>query len=143
MRRRMSNPRVLNVRHYADILIGLNDYLAAFLGAKVIRNIGEMALNEIPLEITSNGWSKQAYVQSFYCENVTFSLSMCFDACKLWKEPMKVLYKFLIKKYTRPDDNRYGCSRQNRGESSLSKIDIDMGKHYGRSKQRCVYHPRD
>ena len=47
MRSRMWKPHELKVIRYADHLIDLNDYLAAFPGVKEVDNIGETDLNEI------------------------------------------------------------------------------------------------
>ena len=72
MRRGMSNPHELWVRRYAARLIDLNEYLFAFPGAKASDKIGETELNEILLISIPNGWSKQAYMQGFYYEAITF-----------------------------------------------------------------------
>ena len=67
----MGNPRELKVRCNSDCLTDLNDYLAAFQGAKASDNIGENNSNEIFLNSMPNRWSKQAYVQGFDCETIT------------------------------------------------------------------------
>ena len=72
MRRGMSNPSELKVRCYAASLVGNDEYLAAFPGAKSNYNISETELNKIILNIIPNGWSEQVYVQGFDCETITF-----------------------------------------------------------------------
>ena len=68
MRRIMSNPYELKLIFYTDHTIELNEYLATSLGANATDNIGVTELNGILLNGMKNGWSKQAYVQGFYCE---------------------------------------------------------------------------
>ena len=53
-------------------LIDPNDYLDTFLGAKGSGKICQMDLNKILLNRMRNGWSKQDYMQDFYCEIITF-----------------------------------------------------------------------
>ena len=72
MRCCMKKPRILKVRRYDSCLIDLNDYLASFLGATMADKIGVTELNEILLNSMSNSWSKQAYVQGFDCESISF-----------------------------------------------------------------------
>ena len=72
MRCGMRNPRGLKVRFYEACLIGLNKYLDLFPGAKMPNKIGLMELDEILINIMSNSWSKQAYVQVFGCGYITF-----------------------------------------------------------------------
>ena len=49
---------------YADCMIDINDYLAAFPGVKASGNIGEAELDKISLNSSSitNVWIKHAYV---------------------------------------------------------------------------------
>ena len=65
MRRGIRKPHGSKVRRYTDFLIGLNNYLASFHGAKLNENIGMTELNEILLNSMPNSWSKQAYVRGF------------------------------------------------------------------------------
>ena len=72
MRRCMKNPHRLKVRRYAAGLIYLNEYLISFPGAtmadkKVVTELNDILLNRMP-----NSWSKQAYVQGFDCETISF-----------------------------------------------------------------------
>ena len=53
----MSNPRELKVKFYDACLIDLNDYLDDLTRAKASNNIGEIAFNEVILNIIPNGWS--------------------------------------------------------------------------------------
>ena len=67
----MINPYKLKVWWYAACLISLNEYLSAFLGAKVSGRIGDMERNEIILNSIPNWWIKQDYVQGFDFKNIT------------------------------------------------------------------------
>ena len=69
--RRMRKPHELKFRHYTDWLIGSNDYVDAFPGAKESDNIGERELNKIILNSIPNGCMNQAHMQGFYCETIT------------------------------------------------------------------------
>ena len=72
MRHEVKKTRSMTIRHYAAHLIDLNEYLASFPGATLTDNIGVTKLNEILLNSMPNSWSKQAYVQGFDCESITF-----------------------------------------------------------------------
>ena len=72
MHRGMSNLRELKLRRYAAHLIGTNDYLDAFPGAKGSIKIGGTEIDEILLKIMTNVCSKQLYLQGFYCETISF-----------------------------------------------------------------------
>ena len=73
MRRGIRNPIKLKVRRYAARLIYINDYLAAFPGAKESEKIGETDLNEILLNSMPNTLSRKSYVHDFDCESFTFN----------------------------------------------------------------------
>ena len=60
------------MRRYAACIININEYLIAFPGAKTSEKIGDTELNEIVLNIMTNGWSKRAYVQGFDSGYITF-----------------------------------------------------------------------
>ena len=64
--------RSLNVRRYEVRLIDLNEYLTSFPGATLNDKIGVTEIKEILLNSMPNSWYKQAYVQGFYCESITF-----------------------------------------------------------------------
>ena len=68
----MRKPCKLRVKCYNGLLNDINKYLSALPESKASDNIGEMYLNEIILNSMKNGWSKQAYVQVFDCETITF-----------------------------------------------------------------------
>ena len=53
-------------------MIDLNEYLASFLGDTLDDKIGVTELNEIILNIMPNRRYKQAYVQGFDCEYISF-----------------------------------------------------------------------
>ena len=53
-------------------MIDINEYLFVLPGAKASDKICEMELNAILLNSTPNIWSRQAYVQGFDCESITF-----------------------------------------------------------------------
>ena len=67
MTRCMKKTRSLKVRRYAVNLINLDEYLVSFPGATMADKIGITELNETFLNSMPNSWSKQAYVQGFYC----------------------------------------------------------------------------
>ena len=68
----MRKPRGLKFRRYAVCLIGINKYLDSFPGATLADQIVSTELNGIFLNSMPNSWNKQAFVQGFYCENITF-----------------------------------------------------------------------
>ena len=68
---RGSLPCELKVRYYDVCLIGLNEYLAAFPGAKESDKVGKTELNEIVLNGMPNGLRSKSYVQGFDCKFIT------------------------------------------------------------------------
>ena len=72
MRRCMKKPHSLKLRHYAVCLIGFNEYLASFRGATMSYKMCVTELNTILLKSMPDIFSKQAYVQGFDCEAVSF-----------------------------------------------------------------------
>ena len=50
----------------------MNEYLASFLGTNLDGKIGITELNDILLNSMPNRWSKQDYVQGFYCKYISF-----------------------------------------------------------------------
>ena len=72
MRCCMKNPCSLKVRRYAESLIDLNKYFEYFPGSTMAEKMGATALHEILLNSIPNSWSKQAYVQGFECETISF-----------------------------------------------------------------------
>ena len=57
-------------------MIYLNEYLAVFPEANISDKICVVELNEILLNSMLNRWSKQAYVQGFYYEPITFKAAV-------------------------------------------------------------------
>ena len=76
MRRGMEKPRALTVRRYAERLIDINEQVDSFPGETLNDDIRETELNEIFLNSMPNGWYKQAYVQGFDCESITFKKAL-------------------------------------------------------------------
>ena len=72
MRRRTKNLRSLTIWRYMARLINLNKYLASFPEATLTVKISVIEWNKIILNSMRNSWSKQAYVQLFYYESITF-----------------------------------------------------------------------
>ena len=64
--------RSLRVRHYAARLVDLNKYLTSFPGVTLSNEIGVTELDEILLNMIPNRQSKQAYVQGFDFEYISF-----------------------------------------------------------------------
>ena len=80
----------LKVRRYADHLDDINEYLG-FDRKTVMTD-----MNEILLNIMTNSWIKQAYVQGFYCEYITFKKQVNTFECK---EISESIYKGVVKPY--------------------------------------------
>ena len=57
---------------YTDYLVWLNEYLGMFPGGELTDKIGMTELDEILLNSIPNSWRKQAYVQGFDYEYITF-----------------------------------------------------------------------
>ena len=72
MLHRIRNPRGLKVRRHTASLIGLNNYLAVLPGEKISDKLFLTEINENLLNGMTNSWSKQANVQGFDCEYITF-----------------------------------------------------------------------
>ena len=72
MRCGIKKTSILTLRHYVACLIDLNEYLASFPGATLTDKFCVTELDEILLNSMPNSWSKQAYLQDFYCESITF-----------------------------------------------------------------------
>ena len=74
MRRGIKKPCGIKVIHYADHLIDFNEYLDSFPGDNLYDKIGVTEMNEILFNCMPNSWSKQSYVQGFYCESILFKI---------------------------------------------------------------------
>ena len=86
MRCGMKKTRALLVRRYAVRLIDLNDYLAFYPGETLHYDIGVTELNKILLKSMSNILYRQAYVQGFYCESITFKKAVnMFDQMEIYE----------------------------------------------------------
>ena len=72
MCRGMMKNRGLKLRRYTDRMIDLNEYLSVLHGAKLSDEIFETELNRILLNSMPNIWIRQACVQVFDCETITF-----------------------------------------------------------------------
>ena len=68
MRRGMRKLRGLKVRHYADFLIDLNEYLTSLPGDTLSGKIEVTELSKMLSDNMPNSWSKQVYVNGFDCE---------------------------------------------------------------------------
>ena len=116
MCRGMEKPHSLNVRRYAARLIDLNGYLVYFTGANLTDNIVVTKLNEILLNSMPNSWSKQAYVQGFDCESITFKKSInMFEHMEITESIYEGVVETSYKKLTRSDSNRASHIRHKRG----------------------------
>ena len=95
MRRGIRNPIKLKVRRYAARLIYINDYLAAFPGAKESEKIGETDLNEILLNSMPNIWIRQAYVQGFDFESINLKYVNMFEHIEI----SEYIYEGVVEPY--------------------------------------------
>ena len=93
MCRFMKNPRSLKARRYPAHLIGLNEYLASFPVATMADKMSVTDLNKNLLNSMLNSWLKQAYVQGFYCETISFKKAVnMFQRMEISGERIKKLY---------------------------------------------------
>ena len=76
MHRGMRNPRGLKLGRYSSCMIDLKKYLVLLPGANISDYMCMTELNENLLNSMPNSWSKQAYVQVFYCEYITFKAAV-------------------------------------------------------------------
>ena len=116
MRRDMKKTCSLILRHYAARLINLNKYLESFLGVNLTDKVGLTEVNKIILNNMPNSWSKQAYVQGFDCESITFKKAVnMFESMKISESIYEVVLEPSYKKHTQSDSNHACHSRQKRG----------------------------
>ena len=110
-----NKPHSIRVRRYAVRLIDMNEYLASLRGETLSDKIGVTELNEIILNIMTNSWSKQAYVQGFDCEYTLFK-----KAANIFEhlEIAEYIYEGVVEpSYKKPnwaDSNCAGHSRNKR-----------------------------
>ena len=69
----MKKPSYLKFRRSAARMNNLNEYLSILPRAKTSDKICDTELNELLLNSMTNSWSRQAYVQGFDCETITFT----------------------------------------------------------------------
>ena len=121
MRLGMEKPRALTVRRYTACLTDINEYLESFLGAALNDNIVVTEIDEIFLNSMLNIWSRQAYVQGFDFESITFEKSVSMFECM---EIAEFIYEVVVepsyKKTTRAESNCLGHIRQKRVEAASS-----------------------
>ena len=121
MRRGMRKPRSLKVGRYAVRLIELNEYLDFFPAGTLYEKIRLNELNEILVNSMPNSWSKQAHVQGFDCEYITFNKSVnMFERMEIAESIYEGVLEPSYKKSTRSDFTCAGHIIKKRGESALS-----------------------
>ena len=76
-------PRGLKVRHYADHLIELNEYLDLLPGTKLTDKICMTEMNKIMLNSMPDSWIEQACMQGFDCGCITFKNLLSY--LKAWR----------------------------------------------------------
>ena len=131
--------RSLTVRRYAACLIDLNEYLASFLGATLTDKIGVTKLNEILLNIMPNSWSKQAYVQGFDFESITFKKAVnMFEHMEIAESIYEGVVELSYKKPPRAYSNRAGHSRKKIGEVALSWTRPKKSESAGKRRKRHI-----
>ena len=82
----------MKVRRYDDRMIDPNDYLDESPRTKASYNNVEVVLEKHILNSMPNRCSKQAYVQGFDFETITFkNMSKCLNTWKLRKLSMTLL----------------------------------------------------
>ena len=86
-----------------------------------------------------NSWSKQAYLQGFDCDSITFKKAFnIFDCMEIAESIYEGVVEPSYKKPTQANANRAGCSRQNIGESALSWTRPVKGESNGKRRKRHV-----
>ena len=94
-----------------------------------------------------NSWSKQAYVQGFDCESITFKEAVnMFDCMEISESIYEGVVEPSYKKPPRADANRAGHIRKKRGESASSwtrsKKGESAGKQISQWKNQNLSYPR-
>ena len=84
-------------------------------------------------------WSKQAYVQGFYCESITFKNYVnMFERMEIAEYIYEGVVETSYKKPNRVEASRAGHSRQKRGEASSSWTLPEKIDSAGKSRKRYV-----
>ena len=84
----------------------------------------------------TNSWYKQAYVQGFDFESISFEKAVnMFEQMEITKYIYEGVVEPSYKKHTRADTNRSGHSRQNKGESASSQTYSAMGERAGKCRK--------
>ena len=88
--------RKIIAKRYAARLIYPNDYLAYSPGVTLTDKISIKDLKEILLNSMPNSWSKQAYIQVFDCESITFKKAIhMFERMEISES----IYKGVVEPY--------------------------------------------
>ena len=99
-------------------------------------------LNEILLNSMPNRRSKQAYVQGFYCESITFKKAVDrFEHVEIAESIYEGVVEPSYKKPTREDANLSCHSRNKITANSLSNNHPEMGEIHEKRRKRYVYFP--
>ena len=139
MRRGTSKPHTIKVRLYAASLIDMNKYLASLPGSTLYGKIGVTKLSEILLNSMPNIWSKQAYVQGFDCEYISFKKTVnMFELMDIVESIYEGVVEYSNKKLTREEAKHAGHSSKKIGQSTLSQTHSAMGESAGKRRTRYV-----
>ena len=89
-----------------------------------------------------NSWSKQAYVQGFYCESISFKKEVnMFEHMEISESIYEDVVETSSKKLTRAEAYRGGHSSQNRVEATLSQTRSTTSESAGRRRKQYVDSP--
>ena len=121
----IENTETLNVDYYIKGLACIfpcefdfktKAYLDSLMGSTLADKIDVTESNEIILNIMSNRWSKQAYVQGFGCESTSFKNHVkMFESMEITEYIYKGVVEPYYKKTTGAYANCAGHSRNNIG----------------------------
>ena len=99
-------------------------------------------LNRKFLSTMPNSWSKQAYVQGFDYESITFKKSVnMFEQMEIAESIYEGVSEPSYKKTTRTDTTRASHSRQKRGESASSHTYYEMSESTDKRRKRYIDYP--
>ena len=86
----MRKPRDIQLNRFASRLTELNKYLTIFPGTNNTKNMVPEELNEILLQSTLSSWARQAYIQGWDFEEITYK-----DTCNIVErmETAEAIYK--------------------------------------------------